>query len=84
MAACFISAIGLVARKRKIKLPADTAVDAEMDLCLNGGYSLQARLNVSLTGLEPDVAQSLVDAAHETCPYSKATCSNIDVAITVV
>src|SRR5216683_5721339 len=79
--ACFLSAIGLVARKMKVKFPADTAVDAEVDLCLNGGYSLQARLNVSLPGLERDVAQSLVDGAHEACPYSKATRGNIDVAI---
>jgi lipoyl-dependent peroxiredoxin len=82
--ACFLSAMGLVARKMKVKLPTDTAVDAEVDLCLNGGYSLQARLNVSLPGLERDVAQSLVDGAHETCPYSKATRGNIDVAITVL
>jgi lipoyl-dependent peroxiredoxin len=73
-----------VARKRKIKLRADTAVDAEVDLCLNGGYSRQARFNVSLPGLERDVAQSLVDAAHETCSYSKATRGNIDVAINLV
>jgi lipoyl-dependent peroxiredoxin len=82
--ACFLSTMGLVARKMKVKLPADTAVDAEVDLCLNGGYSLQARLNVSLPGLERDVAQSLVDGAHETCPYSKATRGNIDVAMTVL
>ena len=82
--ACYISAMGHVARQMKIKLPADTAVDAEVDLCLNGGYSLQARLNVSMPGLERDVAQSLVDAAHEACPYSKATRVNIGVAITVI
>ena len=76
--------MGLVARKMKVKHPADTAVDAEVDLCLNGGYALQARLNVNLPGLERNMAQSLVDGAHETCPYSKATRGNIDVAITVV
>jgi osmotically inducible protein OsmC len=47
-------------------------------------YSPQARLNVSPPGLERDVAQSLVDAAHETCPYSKVTRSNIDVSIKAV
>jgi lipoyl-dependent peroxiredoxin len=82
--ACYISAMGHVARQMKIKLPADTAVDAEVDLCLNGGYSLQVRLNVSLPGLARDVAQSLVKAAHETCPYSKATRGNIEVTTTVV
>lgn len=83
--ACFQSAIFLVARKMKVALPADSAVDAEVDLCLDDGeYSLQARLNVSLPGLDREVAQSLADAAHQTCPYSKATRGNIDVVINVV
>lgn len=83
--ACFLSAIELVARKKKIDLPANRAVDAEIDLRLTeGSYTLAARLNVSLPGLEREVAQSLVDAAHQICPYSKATRGNIDVATTVV
>lgn len=83
--ACFEGAMGIAARKMKVDLPADLAIDAEVDLCLeNGSYSLQARLNVSLPGLERDVAQALADAAHQTCPYSKATRGNIDVIITVV
>src|SRR6478609_11022342 len=70
--ACFMSAIGLAAAQRKVALPADRAVDAEVDLGTNdGGYVLRARLNVSLPGLDPVVAQELVDAAHQTCPYSK-------------
>jgi lipoyl-dependent peroxiredoxin len=83
--ACFIGAMGLEAGKRKIALPADLAVDAEVDLgTAGGGYFLQARLNVSLPGLEREVAQALVDVAHQTCPYSKATRGNIDVAINLV
>jgi Ohr subfamily peroxiredoxin len=83
--ACFIGAMGLAARKLKVALPADSAVDAEVDLGMVGdGYLLQARLNVSLPGLERDVAQTLVDTAHQTCPYSKATRGNIDVAINLV
>lgn len=80
--ACFIGALGLAAAKRKIRLPADTAVDAEVDLGMAGeGYFLQARLTVSLPGLEPDVARALIDEAHQTCPYSKATRGNIDVVL---
>ena len=83
--ACFQSAIGLVAHKRKIALPADAAIGAEVDLHLgDGGYFLSARLNVSLPGIERDVAQSLVDEAHQICPYSKATRGNIDVAINLI
>ena len=83
--ACFIGAMGLAAGKRKIALPAETAVDAEVDLCLNdGAYFLQARLNVSLPGLEREVAQALVEQAHQTCPYSKALRNNIDITLNVV
>lgn len=80
--ACFEGAMGLAARKMKLTIPDDAAIDAEVDLCQSdGAYFLRARLNVSLPGLERDVAQTLVDAAHQTCPYSKATRGNIDVTI---
>jgi osmotically inducible protein OsmC len=83
--ACFESAIGLAARKRKVALPTELAIDAEVDLLLEpDGYSLRTRLNVSLPGIEREVAQSLVDEAHQICPYSKATRSNVDVAINLI
>ncbi|HYC43351.1 MAG TPA: organic hydroperoxide resistance protein [Noviherbaspirillum sp.] len=83
--ACFIGAIGLAAARREVALPPDLSVDAEVDLgTVNGGYFLQARLNVSAPGLERELAQALVDEAHRTCPYSKATRGNVDVTITLV
>jgi Ohr subfamily peroxiredoxin len=83
--ACFEGAMGLAAKKMKVTLPADLAIDAEVDLGTTGdGYFLQARLNVSLPGLERSVAQAVLDAAHQTCPYSKAVRGNIDVAINLV
>jgi Ohr subfamily peroxiredoxin len=83
--ACFIGAMGLAAAKMKVALPAGTAVDAEVDLrTTDGAYFLQARLNVSLPGVEREVAEALARIAHETCPYSKATRGNIDVVISVV
>src|SRR6267143_1422072 len=82
--ACFLGAMGLAAAKTRTRLPAYAAVDAEVDLCDNGGeYFLKARLNVSLPGIGREVAQAWVDAAHLTCPYSKATRGNVDVAISV-
>jgi osmotically inducible protein OsmC len=83
--ACFISAMGLVANKMKVKL-ADVAIDAEIDLCNSGDvYFLRARLNVSLPGMEREVAQAIVDATHDvTCAYSNATRGNIDVTLNVV
>lgn len=69
----------------KVALPANRAIDAEIDLCTTDGvFFLRVRLNVSLPGLERGVAQALVDAADEMCPYSKATRGNIDVVINLV
>ena len=84
--ACFMSAITLLAAKRKITLSPDRYIDAEVDLGTNEeGYLLRARLNVHLPGVDREAAQSLVNAAHEnTCPYSKATRGNIDVTINLV
>ena len=78
--------MGVVAYKMKVKLPADAAVDAEIDLCNSGDvYFLRARLDVSLPGLEREVAQAIVDATHDaTCAYSNATRSNIDVTLNLV
>jgi Ohr subfamily peroxiredoxin len=83
--ACYTSAIKIVAAKKKVKLPQDMAVDAEVDLCTgDDGYFLQARLHVSLPGVDRQIAQEISDGAHQICPYSKATRGNIDVAINVV
>lgn len=83
--ACFIGAMGLAAGQLKVKLPANVAVDAEVDLLNNdSGYLLAARLQVSLPGLARDTAQAIVDAAHQTCPYSKLSRGNIDVQIALI
>ena len=83
--ACFLSAIKLVAAKQKVRLPADVAIDAEIDLGTNDGhYLIQARLNVSLPGIDRETAQQIVDAAHTECPYSKATHGNINVVTNIV
>lgn len=83
--ACFEGAMGLAARKMKVKLPTDLSIDAEVDLGTTGdAYIIQARLNVNLPGLEREVAQAVVDLAHQTCPYSKATRGNINAVIKVM
>jgi osmotically inducible protein OsmC len=83
--ACFIGAMQLAASKMKVHFPTETADDIEVDLCLSdAGYFLRVRHKISLPGLERDVALALVDAGHQTCPYSKATRGNIDVTFKLV
>jgi Ohr subfamily peroxiredoxin len=83
--ACFLSAIKIVAARMKVKLPADLAIDAEVDLgTTDGAYLIQARLNVSLPGIARETAQKLVDGAHLECPYSKATHGNINIVTDLI
>lgn len=83
--ACFEGAIGLAAKRQRITQPVEPAIDAEVDLNHgDDGYFLRARLSVSLPGLDRDVAQALVEEAHQTCPYSKALKAGIDITVTLV
>jgi lipoyl-dependent peroxiredoxin len=83
--ACFLGAIGKAAGAKGLSLPADAAVDAEVDLCnTDGAFTLQARLNVSLPGMAPETARALLETAHQTCPYSKMSRGNIAVEINLV
>jgi Ohr subfamily peroxiredoxin len=80
--ACFLGAMGRAAQRMKISLPQDASVDAEVDLGTGGDeFFLQARLVVDVPGLDRETTQALADAAHQICPYSKATRGNIDVQI---
>ncbi|SDF53893.1 peroxiredoxin, Ohr subfamily [Bradyrhizobium brasilense] len=83
--ACYIGAIQLAAGQRKVKLASEPEVDAEIDLNQAGSaFFLSARLNVHVPGVEREVAQELIEAAHGICPYSKAVHGNIDVTTTLV
>src|SRR5215470_10114649 len=71
--ACFEGAMMIEARKRRIELSPDTAIDAEVDLCFGeSGYFLRARLNISLPGLDVAHKEAMVEAGKRGCPYSKA------------
>jgi osmotically inducible protein OsmC len=83
--ACFEGALGIAANKAWLTLPADTSIDAEVDLAANqGGFLLQARLNVHIPGVDVATAKVLVDAASGICPYSKAIKGNVDVEYNVI
>jgi lipoyl-dependent peroxiredoxin len=83
--ACLISALKHEADRAKVSVPISVSIDAEIDLATVGDkYLLRARLNITLSGLARDAARALVDAAHQTCPFSKATRGNVDVEINLL
>lgn len=84
-AACFDSALNLVARTQKIKLK-DTKVTASVSIGQNddGGFSLAVDLSVSIPQIERETAQKLVEQAHQVCPYSNATRGNIEVNLSLL
>lgn len=83
--ACYIAAVELVAKEMKVALPEGLAVEIEVDLGQTGKeYFLQARLTARLPGLDPEVANALVHAADQVCPYSKATRGNIEVTLKAI
>lgn len=84
-AACFIGATRLVAGNEKIALPKDFAIDAEVILHKNeqGNLDLKAVFIVQLPGMDIATAETLIDKAHQVCPYSRATRGNIDVTFRI-
>ena len=83
-AACFHSALKRVAAAQKIQLT-DTALTADVGIGPNGtgGFGLQVAIEAELPGLDEATAQSLIDAAHQVCPYSNATRGNVEVTLTI-
>jgi osmotically inducible protein OsmC len=83
-AACFESAIGAVARRRRLEA-GDVAIESSVTLLPteNRGYTLAVALAVTLPSVDDAAdAVELVRAAHQVCPYSNATRGNIEVALT--
>lgn len=83
--ACYITALGIAASLKKVALPADAAVDIQVDVGQTGpGWFLGAKFIVRVPGIDQGVAEALAHSAHQICPYSKAVNGNIEVALTVV
>ncbi|MGI8557215.1 MAG: organic hydroperoxide resistance protein [Solirubrobacteraceae bacterium] len=82
--ACYLSALSLTARSQKISVR-EFEVDATVSLGAedDGGFGLMVTLDCTLPGIEREKASELVRAAHEVCPYSKATRGNIPVELTL-
>jgi osmotically inducible protein OsmC len=81
--ACFGSALDAVAKSEKVEV---SKITVKADVALNqegSDYSLSATLNVTLPGVDREIAEKLVAKAHQVCPYSKATRGNIEVTLKV-
>ena len=83
-AACFCSAVEFVARAQKLDATG-TAVTAHVGIGAKegGGFALTVALDVHIPALDHAAAKSLVDAAHQVCPYSNATRGNVPVTLTI-
>lgn len=82
--ACFMGAMKHVAGMKKIAVPANAAIDAEVDIGpIPQGFGIAVRMTIHLPGLDRAVAEDLVHTAHQVCPYSNATRGNIPVTLTV-
>jgi Ohr subfamily peroxiredoxin len=83
--ACFIGALKFVAGQKKIALPADTSIDADVGIGqIPEGFGIKVAMAVKIPGMDRAKAEELVQAAHAVCPYSNATRGNIDVDLKVV
>jgi lipoyl-dependent peroxiredoxin len=84
-AACFLGALKVAGQQLKLNVPADASISATVDIGPRetGGFGITADLAVSLPGVDRKNAQSLVETAHQICPYSNATRNNIEVGLTV-
>ncbi|WP_277053141.1 organic hydroperoxide resistance protein [Zestomonas thermotolerans] len=83
--ACFIGALKFVASQKKISFPADASITGKVGMGqIPGGFGLEVELNISLPGLDRAVAEELIAAAHQVCPYSNATRGNIEVRLNLV
>ena len=82
--ACFDSALNLVIRKSRIET-GETTVNAKVSIgqTENGGFGLAVELDVNIPGVSQEEAQSLIEKAHQVCPYSNATRNNIEVKLAV-
>ena len=82
--ACFQGALGLVAKKHGVDASGST-----LDIAVGFGpegdsFAITADIVATIPGVDDAKAQELVEAAHEVCPYSKATRGNVPVKVSAV
>ena len=85
--ACFLGALKAAARKENVKIPEDAKVAADIGIGPRDdgeGFGINAKLTVTVPGVDKAVVEDLVKKAHVICPYSHATRGSLDVRLTVL
>ncbi|QHV96587.1 organic hydroperoxide resistance protein [Spirosoma endbachense] len=83
-AACFDSALNLVARQQKLKINSTVSATVGLQMADPTNFNLAVSLAVRIEGVDHITAQKLLDKAHATCPYSKAIRNNVEVSLTFI
>jgi lipoyl-dependent peroxiredoxin len=82
--ACFLGAMKFVAARDKLPMPRDASVNGTVGIGrIPNGFGIEVDLVIDLPGVERSVAETIVERAHQVCPYSNATRNNIDVRLSV-
>ncbi|MFD2628324.1 organic hydroperoxide resistance protein [Oceanobacillus kapialis] len=81
-AACYDGALNHVAREQNKTVDSETTAEVSfLKDSADGGFKIAVKLNITMEGVSPEEADELAEAAHQFCPYSKATRGNIDVEL---
>lgn len=82
--ACFMGAMRFVAGKEKLTIPPDAKITGKVGIGpIPQGFGIEAELIISVPGMDKGTLKTLVDKAHQVCPYSNATRGNIEVKLTL-
>ncbi len=82
--ACYDGALNLVARMGKHKITSTTTANVSIGKTEDGGLAISVVLDIDVQGVERNIAQDLIEQAHQVCPYSKATRNNVDVVLNLL
>lgn len=83
-ATCFDGALNLVAMMAKHKIQSQTTAKVSIGKNAEGGFDIAAEIISEIAGVSQEVADELINTAHQVCPYSRATRGNIEVTLKAI
>ncbi len=82
--ACYDGALNLVARMAKHRIESTTTANVTIGKESDGGLAIAVQLDIEVKGVDREIAQDLVNQAHQVCPYSKAIRNNVEVILNLI